>query len=193
MTSSDHSQNRLAYETRRLRTVAKLSQPQLSKQVGYTRQYVSLAENPGKNLPSRELIDALDTALNAGGRLRELREQAKIEQRAGRHTAATPYVTTPDGKAPAGRPAPEHGSSSDGSLLGTRRCLTVPLHGVLPSAQTGGRILVLYSTRRRVCCAWASAGVNGCNRRRAYGGGVVQPGQGEICLGPRRFGGTRGR
>ncbi|MEC3977420.1 helix-turn-helix transcriptional regulator [Amycolatopsis sp. H20-H5] len=111
------AENRLAHEIRRLRSVAKLSQPQLAKQVGYTRQYVSLAENPGKNLPSKELIDALDTALNAGGRLRELREQAKIEQRARRHTAATPYVTTRDGKAQAGRPSHQHGSSSGGSPL----------------------------------------------------------------------------
>lgn len=70
----------LAHEIRRLRNVAGLSQPQLAEAVGYTRQYVSLAERVGKNLPSRDLVSALDKALNAGGTLLKLREQAKVDQ-----------------------------------------------------------------------------------------------------------------
>ena len=71
---------RLAAEIRRRRHAAGLSQPQLAGRVGYTRQYVSLAERVSHNLPSRELVAALDAALNAGGELVRLREQARAEQ-----------------------------------------------------------------------------------------------------------------
>ncbi|MGB3437624.1 MAG: transcriptional regulator [Actinophytocola sp.] len=74
----------LAHEIRRLRNAAGLSQPQLAEAVGYTRQYVSLAERAGKNLPSRDLVSALDKALQAGGALLKLREQAKVDQLAWR-------------------------------------------------------------------------------------------------------------
>ncbi|WP_157620405.1 helix-turn-helix transcriptional regulator, partial [Saccharothrix sp. NRRL B-16348] len=43
---------RLALEIKRRREEAGLSQPQLARRIGYTRQYVSLAERPGHNLPS---------------------------------------------------------------------------------------------------------------------------------------------
>ncbi|CRK58674.1 Helix-turn-helix motif [Alloactinosynnema sp. L-07] len=75
----------LAAEIRRLRKDAGLSQKQLAAQVGYTRQYVSLAERVGCNLPSLELVRALDARLGAGGRLLALREQARADQRAVRH------------------------------------------------------------------------------------------------------------
>ncbi|MDQ2709148.1 MAG: helix-turn-helix domain-containing protein [Actinomycetota bacterium] len=71
---------RLARDIRRYRAAAGLSQPQLAGKIGYTRQYVSLAERPGKNLPSRELVTALDAALEADGALLARREQAKAEQ-----------------------------------------------------------------------------------------------------------------
>jgi transcriptional regulator with XRE-family HTH domain len=71
---------RLAREIRRLRCQAGLSQPQLASKIGYTRQYVSLAERPGHNLPSAEIIRALDDALDAAGTLVALREQGKREQ-----------------------------------------------------------------------------------------------------------------
>ncbi|SDD55819.1 helix-turn-helix transcriptional regulator [Actinokineospora iranica] len=75
-------------EVKRLRKEAGLSQPELASRVGYTRQYVSLAERPNKNLPSLDLICALDEALSAGGRLTSLRERAK-EERRGRRIEAT--------------------------------------------------------------------------------------------------------
>jgi transcriptional regulator with XRE-family HTH domain len=71
----------LSAEIRRLRGEAKLSQKELAAEVGYTRQYLSLAERTGGNLPSQGLIRALDTRLNADGRLLALREEARHEQR----------------------------------------------------------------------------------------------------------------
>jgi transcriptional regulator with XRE-family HTH domain len=75
---------RLANEIKHLRSSAGLSQPQLAMLVGYTRQYISLAERPQRNLPSIELIRALDAGLNAKGALVALRENAKSEQLARR-------------------------------------------------------------------------------------------------------------
>jgi transcriptional regulator with XRE-family HTH domain len=72
---------RLAHEIRRRRIIAGLSQPQLAQMVGYTRQYVSLAERASRNLPSQELVRGLDSALGADGALVSLRAQAKDEQR----------------------------------------------------------------------------------------------------------------
>ncbi|RKT55408.1 helix-turn-helix transcriptional regulator [Saccharothrix australiensis] len=71
---------RLAHEIRSRRRAAGLSQPQLATLIGYTRQYVSMAERPGQNLPSMGLVSAIDDALHAGGALRELRNSAKSEQ-----------------------------------------------------------------------------------------------------------------
>lgn len=72
----------LAQEIKRLRKAADLSQPELAGIVGYTRQYVSMAERVGKNIPSQELINALDKALAANGALITLRQCAKAEQAA---------------------------------------------------------------------------------------------------------------
>ncbi|MGW5053935.1 helix-turn-helix transcriptional regulator [Actinokineospora sp. NPDC004072] len=83
----------LAAEIRRLRKAAGLSQNQLAAQVGYTRQYVSLAERVGANLPSLELVRALDARLGAGGGLLVLREQARAMQRALRQ--AVPAASAP--------------------------------------------------------------------------------------------------
>lgn len=82
----------LAAEIKRLRKVVGLSQQQLATQVGYTRQYVSLAERVGRNLPSRELVRALDTRLAADGYLLALRDQARADQHDLRRpaTPATP-------------------------------------------------------------------------------------------------------
>ncbi|MEU5696741.1 helix-turn-helix transcriptional regulator [Actinosynnema sp. NPDC020468] len=70
----------LGYEIRRRRVEAGLSQLQLAKKIGYTRQYVSHAERPGHNLPSAEVVRAIDGALSARGELIMLREKAKSEQ-----------------------------------------------------------------------------------------------------------------
>ncbi|GGU74625.1 helix-turn-helix transcriptional regulator [Lentzea flava] len=71
---------RLAKEIRRLRLDAELSDADVATDVGYSRQYVSMAQRVGKNLPSKELVNALDNALRAGGRLIALRETARAEQ-----------------------------------------------------------------------------------------------------------------
>ncbi|MGH3974536.1 MAG: helix-turn-helix transcriptional regulator [Pseudonocardiaceae bacterium] len=44
----------LAAEIRKERKDAGLSQPELAALIGYTRQYVSLAERPGRDLPSAQ-------------------------------------------------------------------------------------------------------------------------------------------
>ncbi|WP_433270751.1 helix-turn-helix transcriptional regulator [Actinosynnema sp. CS-041913] len=81
---------RLAQEIKRLRDAAGLSQPHLAVQIGYTRQYVSFAERVGSNLPSRELVNALDRVLGASGALISLRDQAQREQRAVRRRNNAP-------------------------------------------------------------------------------------------------------
>lgn len=77
---SHSAADRLAHEIRRLRKQANLSQPQLAAQVGYSPQYVSLAERASKGLPSAALVKAIDAALNAQGDLIALREQAATRQ-----------------------------------------------------------------------------------------------------------------
>ncbi|XVS62079.1 helix-turn-helix transcriptional regulator [Actinosynnema sp. CA-299493] len=90
---------RLAQEIKERREQAGLSQPQLAKLIGYTRQYVSLAERAGHNLPSIEVVKAIDNALDANGQLLALREQAKAEQQAQRRGKRwiEPVVSPSDG------------------------------------------------------------------------------------------------
>lgn len=76
----DSAADQLAAEIRRRRRTAKLSQRELAHRSGYTREYVSTAERYGANLPSRDLVRALDRALDAEGSLLALRERAKAEQ-----------------------------------------------------------------------------------------------------------------
>ncbi|MDQ2584055.1 helix-turn-helix transcriptional regulator [Saccharothrix yanglingensis] len=83
---------RLAREIRRRRTQAGLSQPQLAQKIGYTRQYVSLAERADHNLPSMEIVKAIDRALDAEGALVTLREESKSEQERLRRES-TPQIT----------------------------------------------------------------------------------------------------
>ncbi|GAA3041079.1 Helix-turn-helix domain-containing protein [Actinokineospora globicatena] len=70
----------LASEIKRRRLAANLSQPQLASAIGYTRQYVSLAERQRANLPSHELINAIDAALQANGELVDLRVAARAQR-----------------------------------------------------------------------------------------------------------------
>jgi transcriptional regulator with XRE-family HTH domain len=78
---------RLAAAIRERRAEAKLSQSLLAERIGYTRQYVSYAENPRRNLPSLELIRTLDGYLGASGELLQLRKEVVAEQRARRAAA----------------------------------------------------------------------------------------------------------
>lgn len=88
--------DRLATEIRRLRRAAGLSQRELARRCGYTREYVSMAERLGANIPSRELVRALDDALHADGQLNTLRVHALDEQHARRSThRATASVQNP--------------------------------------------------------------------------------------------------
>jgi transcriptional regulator with XRE-family HTH domain len=56
--------DRVPAEIRRLRGAADLSQRELPRLCGYTREYVSMAERLGTNIPSSELVHALDRALD---------------------------------------------------------------------------------------------------------------------------------
>jgi len=55
----------LIREIRCRRIRAGLSQAELANRVGYSREYVSRAERPGRGLPSGELVGSLDDALHA--------------------------------------------------------------------------------------------------------------------------------
>ncbi|XVV02696.1 helix-turn-helix transcriptional regulator [Actinosynnema sp. CA-248983] len=102
-TTADTAAAQLAHEIRRLRGEAKLSHQKLAAEVGYTRQYLSLAERVNRNLPSEELVAALDARFEAGGELLALRAKAAAEQRDRRRTAAnkaarsTVRMLTPQG------------------------------------------------------------------------------------------------
>jgi transcriptional regulator with XRE-family HTH domain len=86
--------DRLATEIRRRRRAAGLSQRELARRCGYTREYVSMAERLGANVASRELVRALDDALDANGELNTLRAHALDEQHA-RRTAHRATATAP--------------------------------------------------------------------------------------------------
>ncbi|AHH98678.1 helix-turn-helix domain-containing protein [Kutzneria albida] len=73
------ARDRLAEEIHALRDAAGLTQAALATRIGYTKQYVSLAERPGTGLPSDSLVRALDSALGAHGRLTALRAEAAVE------------------------------------------------------------------------------------------------------------------
>jgi transcriptional regulator with XRE-family HTH domain len=102
----DDVTTRLAREIRERRLAAGLSQPQLAKLIGYTRQYVSLAERHGHNLPSSELVNAIDEALAADGALTALRRQAKREQQMHRRSTVAGHRTSTRPAAPAGHAEP---------------------------------------------------------------------------------------
>jgi transcriptional regulator with XRE-family HTH domain len=89
-------------EIRRLRKAAGLSHMQVAAMIGYSRQYISLAERPGQNLPSGELVLTLDRTLRAGGALLALRARAKAEQlalRRGPHPGGSPSEERADADA----------------------------------------------------------------------------------------------
>lgn len=56
----------LAEGIRKRRKAAGLSQPVLAALIGYTRQYVSLAERPKRGLASAQLVEAIDDNSTSG-------------------------------------------------------------------------------------------------------------------------------
>ncbi|MHA6631103.1 helix-turn-helix domain-containing protein [Pseudonocardia sichuanensis] len=78
----------LAFEIRRLRAAAGLSQHQLADLIGYTRQYVSRAERLTGGCASAELVRVLDAELSAGGSLIELHAKVLPQRTARRKRAA---------------------------------------------------------------------------------------------------------
>jgi hypothetical protein len=81
---------RLAEEIRTRRTGAGLSQANLAAKIGYTPAYVSLAERPGKGLPSAAVVQAIDNALGAEGALVILRQRAEADQQTLRGQVSSP-------------------------------------------------------------------------------------------------------
>jgi len=79
---------RLAEDIKRLRLAEGLSQPQLGIKVGFTKQYISLAER-GTTVPSEDLVQAIDKALGADGELVEARARAVVERKSLRTHMAT--------------------------------------------------------------------------------------------------------
>lgn len=87
---------RLAEEIRRLRRREGLSDHEVATKIGYSRQYVSMSQRVGKNLPSQDLVIALDNVLGAEGRLIALRVRAKQEQlRLRQRIIEPPDITAP--------------------------------------------------------------------------------------------------
>jgi hypothetical protein len=84
---------RLAEEIRRRRKAAEFSHARLAAKIGYSRQYVSLAERPRKGLPSADLVRALDLALSADSALIALREEAEAARRARRRSRTSALVS----------------------------------------------------------------------------------------------------
>jgi transcriptional regulator with XRE-family HTH domain len=72
---------RLGADIKRRRIEAGMTQAEVAKRVGYTRQYVSHAERVGEDFPSRDLTEALDSVLGADGALIRLRVEAAADQR----------------------------------------------------------------------------------------------------------------
>ncbi|MGH7511165.1 MAG: helix-turn-helix domain-containing protein, partial [Gemmatimonadales bacterium] len=98
----------LAEEIRKRRKAEGLSHPRLAERIGYTRQYVSLAERPKKGLPSAFLVQALDDALDAGGALVALRDQADAARKACRSGTSSSTMANdanPTGSGPGQPPA----------------------------------------------------------------------------------------
>jgi transcriptional regulator with XRE-family HTH domain len=95
------SESVLAGEIRRRRVAAGWSQAELAVRVGYSREYVSRAERPGRGLISANLVRALDAALDTGGALAALREQAhqdRLRRRAGSAAGPALVVSAADGE-----------------------------------------------------------------------------------------------
>ncbi|WP_158660811.1 helix-turn-helix transcriptional regulator [Nocardia seriolae] len=86
--------DQLAREIKRLRKEADISQRALASMIGYSRQYVTMTEWEDSNLPSPEVIAAIDNALEANGALVALRAQADGDRQARRRTAVTSLATT---------------------------------------------------------------------------------------------------
>lgn len=85
-----HPEAALACEIRLAREAAGLTQGQLANAVGFSREYVSRAERPSKGLASRELVEAIDAALGAGGALVMLRARLHEQRLARRRSPQQP-------------------------------------------------------------------------------------------------------
>ncbi|MEV0542808.1 helix-turn-helix transcriptional regulator [Nocardia salmonicida] len=86
--------NHLAREIKRRRLDAGFSQRGLAAATGYTRQYVSMAEWEDANLPSHELIAAIDTAVGAKGDLVAIHAEVKRTRHRSRQRS-NPVVAEP--------------------------------------------------------------------------------------------------
>jgi transcriptional regulator with XRE-family HTH domain len=81
----------VAREIRRRREAAGLSQKELARRAGFSREYVSRAERSSSGLPSENLVAILDAALDAGGALLQLDAAASGARRERRQDLASGY------------------------------------------------------------------------------------------------------
>ncbi|MEU6587257.1 helix-turn-helix transcriptional regulator [Nocardia sp. NPDC046763] len=98
--------DQLAREIARLRLATGLSQRKLAAKIGYSRQYVSMAEWEDSILPSPELVAAIDTGLDANGALVAIRAQAGTAQARRRAIKSTRSTDTQAGHSTAARGGP---------------------------------------------------------------------------------------
>jgi transcriptional regulator with XRE-family HTH domain/tetratricopeptide (TPR) repeat protein len=130
----------LAEGIKRLRQQAGLSQSQLAVRAGYSKQYISRAENPQRGLPSAELVRALDSALSADGELVQLHLRAKREQQMRR--SANQRITMSQIGSPIAVSPPQGDSVSEGVVDVNRKQFLTGLVATvaMPSLISGGTI-----------------------------------------------------
>ncbi|MCM6774459.1 helix-turn-helix transcriptional regulator [Nocardia sp. CDC159] len=129
--------NELAREVKRRRENAGWTQRQLATVIGYSRQYVSMAEWEDSNIPSAQLVAAMDTAFGAHGELSALRERAISQQQSQRTPAQTTTTAT-------SRHQPE--TTDDGITALQLRDSVYPREPLTTSAATTAGPQIEYST-----------------------------------------------
>ncbi|MGV9411590.1 helix-turn-helix domain-containing protein [Nocardia sp. NPDC003693] len=90
--------DQLAREIKRLRKEAGISQRTLASMAGYSRQYVTMTEWEDANLPSPEVVAAIDKALRADGSLVALRTRADAARQERRRATGALDATDQPGR-----------------------------------------------------------------------------------------------
>lgn len=91
------AESALANAIRQSRQRAGLSHAQLAAHIGYSRQYVSVAERAGKGLASAGLVASIDAALGLDGELIVLQRRAAAERSNRRWPQAAKTSTSSEG------------------------------------------------------------------------------------------------
>ena len=160
----------MAAELRRHRQRAGLSVGELAIKVGYSREHVSKAERPGRGLASRPLVEAIDAALDAGGALRAMRENAERDRRdrrsnrpSGEHDAPSHETGRRPGRDQSLPPEPDT-LAGVVALLGPGEIIDV-LEGMVESTTAryeldGPRVLIAQTREARRLAHRVAAGLH---------------------------------